>query len=110
MHLERSLQQTLAEADEHDVQNQGAMEELAHAREQCKTLLERHTALDQQRRELEKARTASEQEVKQLRQVMLKMRVAHEEQESVLLELGTRLQNVQVTSGGPISRLIPDGM
>jgi hypothetical protein len=110
MHLERSLQQTLAEADEHDVQNQGAMEELAHAREQCKTLLERHTALDQQRRELEKARTASEQEVKQLRQVMLKMRVAHEEQESVLLELGTRLQNVQVTSGGPINRLIPDGM
>ena len=92
LQLEQQLQEALVQNDEHRVQYEGAMVELSHARSHEQALLQRNSELEQQRRETLKNKDSAETDVKSLRQTIQRMRIANEEQEAAIVDLGTKLK------------------
>ena len=77
------------------------MVELSHAKMQCDALVQRNTELELQRKELTKNRSAAEADIKALKNQVHKMRIASDEQEKVLVDIGTRLQQARAHEGPP---------
>lgn len=70
--------------------------ELEQLKLQCDSLVQRNTELEMERKQLIRARTAAEQEIKNLKSSVQRMKVSGEEQEKVLVEVGTRLQTLRI--------------
>ena len=70
--------------------------ELSQARVQCDALAHRNSELEAERKQFLKTRTEMETEMKTLRANAQRLRVSHDEQEKLLVELGTRLQSARI--------------
>jgi chromosome segregation ATPase len=92
IHFERTSDALQVELDEYRTRHESQLVELAHAKTQCDGLVQRNTELEMQRKEFIRGRLVAEQEIKGLKNTVHKMRITNEEQEKVLIDVGTRLQ------------------
>jgi hypothetical protein len=99
MQIERASSRLQVEADEYRTRNEALLAELAHAKAQCDGLVQRNTELELQRKEFVRGRVVAEQEIKSLKSTVHKMRISNEEQEKVLIDVGTRLQQAKTNDG-----------
>lgn len=100
LQLERELRNLRIENTEIKRRHDVAANELAQARLQCDSLVQRTTELDLERKQLVRTRTASDLEIKNLKAAIQRMRVSSEEQEKILVEVGTRLQCLKLQEPG----------
>jgi len=98
--LERDNAALQAELDEATERQEALTVELSHAKAQCDGLVQRNTELELQRKDFARGRVVAEQEIKTLKNTIHKMRIANEEQEKVLIDVGTRLQQAKGKDGG----------
>ena len=98
--LERNNADLQAELDESTDRQEALTMELSHAKAQCDVLVQRNTELELQRKDFARGRVVAEQEIKTLKNTIHKMRIANEEQEKVLIDVGTRLQQAKGKEGG----------
>ena len=107
--VERRQRDSDSELSELRTRQEALLVELAHAKTQCDLLVQRNSELELTRKEMLRGRGLAEQEIKNLKATIHRMRIANEEQEKVLVDVGTRLQNAKMRQdsvGEPLSSAI----
>ena len=91
------------------------LSELAQVRVQCESLAQRNMELELERKQFMKARSQSEADIRNLKSNVQRLRVAHEEQEKLLIDVGSRLQssrmeldNATGSGGSSLPSALPD--
>jgi hypothetical protein len=106
MALERESTAVVTELGEYKTRQESLTVELSHAKMQCDSLVQRNTELELQRKDLTRARAMAEQDIKLLKNNIHRMRMASEEQEKLLIDVGTKLQQSKGAAGLPISTAV----
>jgi hypothetical protein len=88
------------------------LQELSMSKVQCESLVQRNTELELERTQLLRNRASAELEIKNLKGNVQRLKIHGEEQEKILIEVGTQLQTAKIAnqSLGPDGNFKPIGL
>lgn len=107
MTLERENRNNNIEIKQLQASQEALLQELSQVRLQCEALAHRNSELEIERKQFIKQRSQTETEVKNLKANAQRLRVSHDEQEKLLVDMGTKLQTARMSadSDKPITAL-----
>lgn len=99
MNLERQNRNQALELRQLKASQETLLQELSQLRLQCESLAHRNSELEIERKLFHKQRSAMELEAKNLKANAQRLRVSHDEQEKLLVDMGTKLQTARMGQG-----------
>jgi hypothetical protein len=112
--LEQKNREQEIEIKELNGSQEALLADLAQVRVQCDSLAQRNMELELERKMFMKTRAQSEADIRNLKSNVQRLRVGHEEQEKLLIDVGSRLQSSRMAldiatgSSTPLLSALPD--
>lgn len=107
MALERQVRNQQIEIQQLKASQETLLQELSQGRLQCEALAHRNSELEIERKQFLKQRSMMETEVKNLKANSQRLRVSHDEQEKLLVDMGTKLQSARMHVDAVENRMTP---